>query len=167
MRTLWRINNIRGHYFTKYSPGVQVPEQCPCKKASPIPGCEAVWELCYQLRPHCMKKCKKCKKPSESWVPLPEPWIPGRRVLHPGDAWSQLPALPSLDVWEQWAAATGRHCCRAAPLSHRQQAGEMCWSPCTAGQCCWRADIRNGTGRSEIATLLLKEWNGWKVKRFG
>lgn len=94
----------------------------------------------------------------------PEPWIPGGRVLHPGGAWSHMPSLPRLDAWEQWAAATGGHCCRAAPLSNRQQAGETCWSPCTAGQCCWSADNRSRIGRSEIATLHLKEWNGRKLK---
>lgn len=95
----------------------------------------------------------------------PEPWIAGGRVLHPGGARSHGPGLPSPDRWEQWAAARGRHFCRAAHLW--QQDGEMCRSPWTTGECCWRPDIKNRIGRSEIVTLHLKEWNGRKLKRFG
>lgn len=97
------------------------------------------------------KKCKKCKKRCESRLPLPRAMDPWREAATPRRCMeTQLQLFPA------WM-------CGRMGSSHRQQAGELCWSPCTAGQCCWR----NGIGRSEIATLHLKEWNGRKIERFG
>lgn len=89
------------HHFTKYR--VQVPAQQLCKKASLVPGCEAVRELCYCLRPYCTEKSQEMR---EALCLSPEPGTHGGTALSQeghGATGQTLGALGSM------------HCCRTAP----------------------------------------------------